>query len=137
MGRITIDVNLANRLDVEKLKDHAIQSDAVRRTTICGIVDTGASFLVIPAKVAKQLGLPKAGKTKVSYADKRTAVRDTVDLVEVELLGRKGTFRALVEPNRTTVLIGAIVLEDLDLLADCRRQRIYPRDPECITAEVE
>jgi hypothetical protein len=42
-----------------------------------------------------------------------------------------------VEPNRTDVLIGAIVLEDLDLLVDCRTQTLRPRDPGGIIAEIE
>ena len=36
----------------------------------------------------------------------------------VELNGRHGTFSVIVEPKRKTALIGAIVLEDLDLLVD-------------------
>ena len=50
--------------------------------------------------------------------------------VYVQLLGRHGTFTAIVEPRRTTALVGAIVLEDLDLLVDCTaEQRVVPRDP--------
>jgi predicted aspartyl protease len=137
VGRIKVDVKLANKLDVEKAKAGDIPKDRVRQLTIEGTVDTGASYLVLPAKVAKDLGLPKVGKTKVRYADPRVATRDMVELVELELLGRRGTFRAMLEPNRTTVLLGALVLEDLDLLIDSRRERLYPRDPEGFTAEVE
>jgi hypothetical protein len=34
-------------------------------------------------------------------------------------------------------LIGAIVLEALDLLVDCRTQTLRPRDPKEIIAEIE
>ena len=34
-------------------------------------------------------------------------------------------------------LIGAIVLEALDLLVDCRKQRLYPRDPDYVVSEIE
>ena len=137
MGRSKIDVKLANKFDVEKAKAKEIPKDQVRQLTIEGTVDNGASYLVLPAKVAKELGLPKVGKTKFRYADWCVATRDMVELVEVELVGRKGTFRAMVEPNRNTALIGAIVLEDLDLMIDSRRERLYPRDPEGFTAEAE
>jgi predicted aspartyl protease len=137
VGRITIDVKLANRLDVEKCNEGSLAPADVRRAIIPGTVENGASYLILPARVAKKLGVPKAGKTKVKYADRRVASREMVDLVEVELVGRKGTFRAVLEPNRTTALIGAMVLEDLDILVDSRRERIYPRDPECFTAEAE
>lgn len=55
----------------------------------------------------------------------------------VELFGRHGTFKAIVEPKREDVLIGAIVLEDLDLLVDCRTQTLQPRDPKGIITEIE
>jgi hypothetical protein len=36
---------------------------------------------------------------------------------------------AIIEPKRETALIGAIVLEYLDLLVDCTAQKVVPRDP--------
>ncbi len=41
------------------------------------------------------------------------------------------------EPKRETALIGAIVLEDLDLLLDCVGQRVIPRDPRGAIYEIE
>ena len=53
-----------------------------------------------------------------------------------EMLGRAGAYRPIAEPNRNTALVGAIVMEDLDFIVDPGAQRIYPRDPERIIAEV-
>jgi hypothetical protein len=50
---------------------------------------------------------------------------------------RHGTFTAVVEPKRTSALVGAIVLEHLDLLVDCPRQRVVPRDPHGPIYEIE
>jgi hypothetical protein len=63
----------------------------------------------------------------------RSAVKD----VQVRLLGREGVFRAVVEPRRRTALVGAIVLEDLDFVPDCTKQRLVPRDPRYIVSELE
>src|SRR5262249_13450840 len=104
---------------------------------VSGVVDTGASYLVLPKKVVAQLGVPVVGKATVRYADRRKATRQVVRDVEVTLLGRDGTFRAIVEPNREDALIGAIVLEDLDRLVDGAKQPLRPRDPEGIIAEIE
>jgi hypothetical protein len=60
-----------------------------------------------------------------------------VSAVEVNLLNRNGVFRAIVEPERTSALIGAIVLEDMDFVVDCRQQRLVPRDPDRIQSEIE
>ena len=81
----------------------------------------------------KRLGLPLGDSVKVRYADGRQAKRKGAEGVYVQLLGRHGTFSAIVEPKRKTALIGAIVLEDLDLLVDCSAQRVIPRDPSGAT----
>jgi hypothetical protein len=70
-------------------------------------------------------------------ANHRTVQRPQVEGVFLELLGRSGVFKATLEPKRDTALIGAIVLEDLDYLVDCSNQRIYPRDPKFVVAEIE
>jgi hypothetical protein len=46
-------------------------------------------------------------------------------------------YHQISEPNRETALIGAIVLEDLDLLVDCTAQRVVPRDPRGAIYEIE
>ena len=137
MGRISIEVELTNAEDLTRVKDSTLAPDKVRRVRVVGWVDTGASYLVIPASVVHQLGLPEKGQAGVRYADRRTETRKVVDQVNVALLGRDGTFKAIVEPGRTDALIGAIVLEDLDLLVDCRTQTLQPRDPTQIIAEIE
>ena len=50
------------------------------------------------------------------YADGRRATRPVVSNVWLQLLGRDGVFSAVIEPDREDALIGAIVLEELDLL---------------------
>jgi predicted aspartyl protease len=114
-----------------------LPQDQVRRRTIRAIVDSGATKLVLPESLVKELGLPRGDKIKVRYADGRTAQRRGAEGAYVELLGRHGTFTAIVEPNRETALLGAIVLEDLDLLVDCPNERVVPRDPRGVIHEIE
>ncbi len=137
MGRFSVDVDVSNYQDVVAARMGVLEPDKVRRVRIRGLVDTGASHFVLPEKVGKALGLAKAGKVKVRYADRRTATRDSVDDALVELHGRHGTFAAILEPKRNDALIGAIILETFDLLADCRRQRLVPRDPKFVLSEIE
>jgi clan AA aspartic protease len=136
VGRFSIDFEVANNDDIVMANRGALPPEQVRRLTISGVVDPGATRLVLPEQVVKQLGLPASGKAKVTYADGRTAERDTVKGVYVKILGRDDTFGASVEPNRTSALIGAIVLEDLDFLVDPANQRLVPRDPNIITTEI-
>src|SRR6516165_12745013 len=86
-------------------------------------------MLVLPQAVVKRLGLALGGKVEVRYADGRRAQRREAKGVCLKLLGRDSTFDAVCEPKRETALLGAIVLEALDLLVDCRNNRVVPRDP--------
>ncbi len=42
------------------------------------------------------------------------------------ICGRKGVFEAIVGPNKRYALIGAIVIETLDLIVEPRSLQIYP-----------
>lgn len=137
VGRFSIEFQVANNRDVIKAEDGLLAKDKVRRQTIRGVVDPGAALLVLPKSVVQQLGLPRGAKVKVRYADHRSSTRDTAEQVEVEIQGRKGLFTAIVEPSRTEALIGAIVLEALDYLVDCKHQCLVPRDPQFIISEIE
>ena len=137
MGRVTVQVPMANYWDVMRAKEGQIPSSEIRRTTVPGIVDSGAARLVLPPSVVDELKLPQDGETGVCYADQRTARRPTVRNVWLELCGRGSVFTAIVEPSRKDALIGAIVLEELDLIIDCTRNEVRPRDPDRIISEIE
>jgi predicted aspartyl protease len=137
VGRIRIEVEVANNDDLIRAKDGHLPPDKVRRQRIDGIVDSGATKLVLPQSVAKQLGLRLRNKSKVRYADGRRAARREAKGVYVELLGRHDTFSAIIESRPKTALLGAMILEGLDLLVDCQQQRLVPRDPSGPIYEIE
>ncbi len=137
MGRTIVQITLSNYSDIHEMESGRITPDKIRRVTMNAVVDTGAARLVLPLSVVQHLGLPVSERSTVRYADHRREMRDIVKDAYVELLGRGGPFKAIVEPNREDALLGAIVLEDLDLLVDCAAQRVYPRDPNTIITEVE
>ncbi len=137
MSRFSVDFEVANNDDMAAARRGDLAPDKVRRATIAGVVDSGASRLVLPKSVVDQLGLPISEYVKVKYADGRKAKRPVVQGVHVELQGRSSIFKATIEPNRDTALIGAIVLEDLDFLVDCERNKLVPRDRKFIVSEIE
>jgi predicted aspartyl protease len=136
-GRFSVEVEMSNDEDVYRASAGIIPPEQIRRARVRGVVDTGATRLVIPAVLAQQLGLGISGSTKVRYADGRTAERPIAQRIRLAYGGRESIFNAIVEPGRESVLIGAIVLEDLDFLVDCIGQRLVPRDPNQIISEVE
>jgi predicted aspartyl protease len=137
MGRFSVEVELANHRDQILADNGHLPSDKVRRIRVRGVVDNGATRLVIPETVAKALGAEISGSVRVRYADGRLAERPIANDIHLTYGGRDSVFNAIVEPARESVLIGAIVREDLDFLIDCTGQRLIPRDPDRIISEVE
>jgi hypothetical protein len=132
-----IQVDLANDEDLIRAEFGTISPNQIRRIRVNGTVNTRVTRLVIPASVARRLGLEISGISLVRYADGRTAERAIAKNVRLAYGGRESVFNAIVEPGRESVLIGAIVLEDLDFLVDCGGLRLVPRDPKQIVSEVE
>ncbi|MDI6794054.1 MAG: hypothetical protein QME81_14535 [bacterium] len=89
-------------------------------------VDTGATLLVLPGDVVEEFSFPKIREQTVKYANEETAERDVVWGVEVDICDRKGMFEAVVEPNKKYALVGAVVMETLDLIIEPRSLHIYP-----------
>jgi predicted aspartyl protease len=137
MAWFSVDFEVSNLADVHLAEHGYIHPDQVRRVQLRGLVDCGASRLVLPKKVVESLGLKPSSTVTVRYADGRRAVRPAVQDVQVKLLGRRSAFDATVEPRRKTALIGALVLEALDFLVDPSQERLVPRDPKRIIAEEE
>jgi len=136
-GRFFVELELSNDADLIRADVGLISPEKVRRLTIRGVVDSAAPRLVIPQSVAQELGLEISGIAKVRYADGHAAERSIARRIRLKLNGRESIFSAIVEPARESVLIGAIVMEDLDFLIDCTGQRLVLRDPNQIISEAE
>jgi predicted aspartyl protease len=137
MGRIAVDFVLANNRDVVMAGTGKGVPESVKQITLRGIVDSGAARLVLPQRAADELNLEQSGEVGVRYADNRRETRPRVTNVWLSLCDREGVFSATIEPDREDALIGAIVLEELDLIVDCATESIYPRDPNRIITEIE
>ena len=137
MGRVTVEFVLSNYADMKLLEAGYLTPDRVRRVTMNGVIDTGTTRLVLPQGVCDMLGLPMTGQSVLRYADHRREKRNVVSDAHVAFLGRGGVFNAIVEPTRSDALIGAIVMEDLDMIVDCPGQKVVPRESDSILTEVE
>ena len=137
MARFAVEFEVANNGDLVEVERGHRKASAVRRARIMGIVGPDALRLILPSSLVKQIGLVRRGKTRVKYADGRTAWREEVPGVWVSLEGRESVYSAIAEPKRTTALTGAILLEDRDFLVDCKAQKLIPRDPRGIVSEAE
>lgn len=102
----------------------------IRRTEVKGVVDTGAIALALPQNIAERLGLATRDTAIVTHADDRKDERPVVGPVTVRVAGRQMNTDAIVVPPFADVLVGQIVLQFLDLIADCRHRTLEPRLPD-------
>lgn len=138
MQHTTVEFEIANNSDVILAEFGRLKQRDVRRMRIPGIVVPESMRLVLPKSVVCKLGLPiRPRKIKVMFANGRSGIRDMTDEARVQLLGRDGVFTAIVDPKRETALIGAIVLQDLDLLVESVSSKLIPRDPNFVISEIE
>jgi len=95
-------------------------------TEIDAKIDTGATMWVLPGDVAALHQFPVSRRISVKYADESRAEKDVTWGVELEICGRKAVFEAIIEPKKTSALVGAIVMETLDLMIEPRSSGVYP-----------
>ena len=91
------------------------------------LVDTSALHLCLPESLARQMDLPFDRFRRVTYADGRSMEAPYVGPIRIEVGDRECFVGAMVFGDE--VLLGAIPMEDMDLLVDPARRKVVPRDP--------
>lgn len=108
------------RVDFTLRNPHNGQSRALN-----GLVDTGASYTVIPAEVLEELGVTPLRSVRVRYADGSFAELDLGE-AQMELEGMTSTVQVLFGNSSDTFLLGAMALEAFALAADATNRRLIP-----------
>lgn len=130
MGEIVAQVELENPGD-RALAEHGHREDSqVRKSSVDAVVDTGAVMLVLPQNVVERLGLETQRTVVVTYADERREERPVAGPVTVRIGNRFMNTDCVVGPPLSEPLLGQIVLEALDLIADCTNRTLTPRFPD-------
>ena len=111
MGLVHAEIELINPRDA-----------ALRPLAVRALVDTGAITLCIPEHVALQLGLAELERREVQTADGRSMLVPYVGPIQVRFGNRNCFTGALVLGD--AVLLGAVPLEDMDLVIDPRGQQV-------------
>ncbi len=104
MGHVMVKVKISNPTDT------SLSSD------VEAMVDTGATFTVVPESLAEALKLPVTGRRTV-----RTATGPvTLDMARalVQMNGEREINRVLISDTVPRVLIGVITLETFSLTVD-------------------
>ena len=124
MGQVHVRVVLTNHREAVMARLDQLDASRVHRYETEALIDTGAVRSTIPAAVAERLGLFRLRKTDAKYADGRVEEVDVTEAVTVEILGRETEMNPMILGEQ--ILLGVIVLEGLDLMVDCNRNRLVP-----------
>jgi clan AA aspartic protease len=124
MGQVHVRVLLTNYREALLARLGQLDANQVHHYETEALIDTGAVRSAIPAAVADRLGLMRLRRTDAQYADGRVEEVDRTEVFTVEMLGRQTETAAMVLGEH--ILIGVTVLEELDLMGDCHRNRLVP-----------
>jgi len=126
MGIVTTSIELSNPREPD-----------LNPLTVEALVDTGAMTICIPQHVAVQLSLPEIEKREVTTDDEKSHVIPYVGPIQIRFQNRTCFTGALVIGD--TVLLGAVPMEDMDLIVEPARQivTVNPKSPNIPSAVVK
>ena len=124
MGLITANIELVSAEDMALARRGYISEDKIKRTCVDALVDSGAYMLCINEHIKNQLDLPVVNKMEAELADGTMRQVDVVGPVIVNFKNRTTSCNAAVMPGDSEVLLGAIPMEDMDVVLVPRMQTI-------------
>ncbi len=113
MGPFSVSATLANPARSET------------RITVDLLVDTGATWIMVPAEVVTQLGLTAARQRAVTLANGDRVTYPAGQLA-IQLNGEEIITVYLAGPPGCLALLGAVTLEEFGLAADPVRKTLVP-----------
>ncbi|MFI5131213.1 MAG: hypothetical protein ACHQFX_14520 [Chitinophagales bacterium] len=132
MGVVYADITLINGGDIEMAKRHIIGEEEIKQMTVKMLVDIGAYMMGINQTIQEQLNLSFIEKRKVVLADGAVKEFDVVGPIMVKFKNRTAICAALVLEGNNESLLGAIPLEEMDVIIHPQRQELIvnPEHPD-------
>ncbi len=100
--------------------------------TVEALVDTGATFTVLPAALLRELRVPVMRTISFRLADGRIIEREAGETL-VRLLGQTLTTTVVFADEDTPPLLGAVTLETALLAVDPVQRRLVPTEAILMT----
>jgi clan AA aspartic protease len=122
MGFVYEEITLKNAGDESIAARGIIEERDVRQTTVTALVDTGALTMIINENLRLKLGLGVQGEHYATLADEGKVLVKTVEPVRICWKNRSMVCEPWVIPGDGDILLGAIPLENMDLIVDPARR---------------
>lgn len=124
MGLIYADIELINSGDLEMAKRNLLDPEDVKRMTVNMLVDSGSYYMCINETVKAQLDLQVVEYRKAELANGHIEEFEVVGPIEIKFKNRRCITEAMVLPNESECLLGAIPMEAMDVLIHPLRQEL-------------
>ena len=124
VGLVRAEIELISGDDLVLHRRGYIREDQIKRLKINALVDTGAFMLAVNQRVKAQLDLPVVDTQIGQLADGTDLKLEIVGPVEVRFENRRASVDAMVLPGDAEVLLGAIPMQDMDVLVDPKQERL-------------
>lgn len=124
MGLVYAEIELINAVDLENARRHIIGEDEVKRMHLNMLVGSGAYMMAINQTIKEQLDLPFIEKRKVQLASGDVVEYNVVGPIRVHFANRTAICNAFVLPGDGEPLLGAIPMEEMDVLIHPQRQEL-------------
>jgi clan AA aspartic protease len=137
MGLVYAEITLINGEDMILAKRNIIGEEEIKKMNVRMLADSGAYMLAINETIQEQLQLPVIEKRKAQITNGSVEEYDVVGPVEVRFANRQCTCRAMVLPGDNEPLLGAIPMEDMDVLIHPLRQELIVNPEHPYFAQVK
>jgi len=124
MGLVYAEISLRNGLDVALYNVGKLKKRDIRELKVKSLVNSGAYMLAINENAKNQLGLVKVDEKVAELADGTRHKLDVVGPVEIHFKNRRANVDAMVLPADSTILLGSIPMEDMDVIIDPKKQEL-------------
>ncbi len=124
MGKVIVPARVENLRELYLVEQGLLSADQVHVLEVPdALVDTGATFLSLPKRFTKQLGL-KRTKTRTAKTPGGIFEFGIYESVQLTVQGRDCVVPVAEIPDECPVLIGQIPLEMLDWVVDPVGQKL-------------
>lgn len=124
MGLVYADIEIINSDDEALHRRGFMKEDDIKKIAVTALVDSGAYMLAINETIRTQLDLITLDTQTAELADSSQLQLDIVGPVTVKFANRATTCRAMVLPGNSEVLLGAIPMEDMDVVINPKEQKL-------------
>jgi len=124
MGLVYADIEIINAGDLEMERRSLMDVDEIKRMHISVLVDSGSYMMCINEVIQEQLQLPIVEKRKAETATGEIKEFDVVSNVEIRFKNRRTLCNAMVLPADAEPLLGAIPMEDMDVIIHPLKQEL-------------